>query len=100
MNGSAIPGCSEQGYKFVYNVFGHFLFALQRVSAGILAVDDRYFVGITPESCSFVVQGTMKSRFLRASLSWAWATSSLVSSAKPTRRWFSRLDLPSAAAMS
>ena len=57
MNGSAIPGCSEQGYKFVYNVFGHFLFALQRVSAGILAVDDRYFVGITPESCSFVVQG-------------------------------------------
>ena len=57
MNGSAIPGCSEQGYKFVYNVFGHFLFALQRVSAGILAVDDRYFVGITPESCSFIVQG-------------------------------------------
>ena len=57
MNGSAIPGCSEQGYKFVYNVFGHFLFAFQRVSAGILAVDDRYFVGITPESCSFVVQG-------------------------------------------
>lgn len=56
MNGSAIPGCSEQGYKFVYNVFGHFLFALQRVSAGILAVDDRYFVGITPESCSFIVQ--------------------------------------------
>ena len=56
MNGSAIPGCSEQGYKFVYNVFGHFLFALQRVSAGILAVDDRYFVRVTTKTGTLVIQ--------------------------------------------
>ena len=101
MNGSAIPGCSEQGYKFVYNVFGHFLFALQRVSAGILAVDDRYFVGITPESCSFVVQGIQNDEVkILAGQFILGMGYFVVSSAKPTRRWFSRLDLPSAAAMS